>query len=312
MPVNRAGNPDETQAERIARLRREEAERQQRAEQERIAQEREEREALEVERLQQLADAQPDASLFHGEPDFGNNFDPTMGYGGSGVYARPATNYNYEDDIYEISYYEMFGEPSLADQDKFQAEFEELLGSEDTWSEEERQQIEATRDSFMAGEIDPWSMDVKGMYANFNIDQRTENAKQLEEAGVDSYVPRATNLAEAKEHADEVYMEVLQNAYDENPTDALAQAIEQGPRNFDKAEDVELYSSLPEDSIQRQAFDAQGNPDIFITVHTTPGEITFDLKAWNGYGWDTYVTTSFNNAVKALSGALQIEQGVAF
>ena len=67
MPVNRAGNPDETQAERIARLRREEAERQQRAEQERIAQEREEREALEVERLQQLADAQPDASLFHGE-----------------------------------------------------------------------------------------------------------------------------------------------------------------------------------------------------------------------------------------------------
>ena len=60
------------------------------------------------------------------------------------------------------------------------------------------------------------------------------------------------------------------------------------------------------------AFDAQGNPDIFITVHTTPGEITFDLKAWNGYGWDTYVTTSFNNAVKALSDALQIEQGIAF
>ena len=94
MPVNRAGNPDETQAERIARLRREDAERKQREEQKRIAQERADREALEVERLQQLADAQPDASLFHGEPSFDSNFDPTMGYGGSGVYARPPTGYN--------------------------------------------------------------------------------------------------------------------------------------------------------------------------------------------------------------------------
>jgi hypothetical protein len=298
MPVNRAGNPNETQAERIARLRREEYERQQRAEQERIAQEREDREALEVERLQQLADAQPDANLFHGEPEFGNNFDPTMGYGGSGVYARPATGYNYEDDIYEITYYEMFGEPSLADQNKFQAEFEELLGSEDTWSEEERQQIEATRDSFMAGEINPWSMNVKNMYAEFNIKQRNENEKELEEAGVDSYVPRATNLTEAKQHADEVYMEVLQNAYDENPTDELAQAIEQGSLNFDKAEDVELYHSLPEDSIQRQAFDAQGTV-VSDFLNRTEGD-AFDSESLEqgqtfGWGWGGKAGTTLLN-----------------
>lgn len=257
MPVNRAGNPNETQAERIARLRREDFERQQRAEQERIAQERAEREALEVQRLQQLADAQPDASLFHGEPSFDSTFDPTMGYGGSGVYARPPTGYNYEDDIYEITYYEMFGEPSLADIDKFEKEFNTLLAS-DTWTPNERQQIEKKWQSFLDGDIDPWSMEVQGMYAAFNISQREEWANELEEYGVENYAPRATTLAEAKEHADEVYMEVLQNAYDENPTDALAKAIEQGPLDFDKAEDVELYNSLSENNIQRQAFDAQG------------------------------------------------------
>jgi hypothetical protein len=240
-----------------AELRQAEYERGQREEQERIAQERADRKALEVERLQQLADAQPDASLFHGEPSFDSSFDPTMGYGGSGVYARPATGWNYEMDTPEITYYEMFGEPSLADIDKFEKEFEELLAS-DTWSPNERTQLEEQRQSFLAGEINPWSMEVQGMYAMFNIDQREEWQNELEEAGVDSYVPRATNLTEAKQHADEVYMEVLQNDYDENPTDELAQAIEQGPLDFDKAEDVELYNSLSEDSIQRQAFDAQG------------------------------------------------------
>lgn len=240
-----------------AELRQAEYERGQREEQERIAQERADRKALEVERLQQLADAQPDASLFHGEPSFDSSFDPTMGYGGSGVYARPATGWNYEMDTPEITYYEMFGEPSLADIDKFEKEFEELLAS-DTWSPNERTQLEEQRQSFLAGEINPRSMEVQGMYAMFNIDQREEWQNELEEAGVDSYVPRATNLTEAKQHADEVYMEVLQNDYDENPTDELAQAIEQGPLDFDKAEDVELYNSLSEDSIQRQAFDAQG------------------------------------------------------
>jgi len=240
-----------------AELRQAEYERGQREEQERIAQERADRKALEVERLQQLADAQPDASLFHGEPSFDSSFDPTMGYGGSGVYARPATGWNYEMDTPEITYYEMFGEPSLADIDKFEKEFEELLASE-TWSPNERTQLEEKRQSFLAGEISPRSMEVQGMYATFNIDQREEWQNKLEEAGVDSYVPRATNLTEAKQHADEVYMEVLQNDYDENPTDELAQAIEQGPLDFDKAEDVELYNSLSEDSIQRQAFDAQG------------------------------------------------------
>lgn len=292
-------NPNETQAERIARLRREDYERQQRAEQERVAQERAEREALEAVRLQQLADAQPDASLFHGPPEFSSfPFDPTMGYGGSGVYARPPSGYNYEDDIYEITYYEMFGEPSLADQDKFQAEFEELLGSEDTWSEEERQQIEATRDSFMAGEIDPWSMNVKNMYAKFNIKQRTENAEQLEEAGVESYIPRATTLAEAKEHADEVYMEVLQNAYDENPTDKLKKLIEQGPLDFDKAEDVKLYNSLSEDDIQRQAFDAQGTV-VSDFLNRTEGD-AFDSESLEqgetfSWGWGNKAGTMLLN-----------------
>ena len=241
-----------------AEIRQAEYEARQRAEEERIAQERADREALEVERLQQLADAQVSPSDWHGYdlPDYrysgtDYSFQPET------TYYRPPTGWNYETDTPEITYYEMFGEPSLADIAKFEKEFEELLAS-DKWTPNERTQLEEKWQSFLAGEINPWSMEVQGMYATFNIDQREEWQNQLEEAGVDNYVPRATNLTEAKEHADEVYMEVLQNAYDENPTDELAQAIEQGPLDFDKAEDVELYNSLSEDSIQRQAFDAQG------------------------------------------------------
>ena len=221
--------------------------------------EREAREALEVERLQQLADAQISPSDWHGYdlPDYrysgtDYSFQPETNY------YRPPTGWDYETDTPEITYYDMFGEPSLADQDKFQAEFEELLGAENTWSEAERQQIENTRDSFMAGEIDPWSMNVQNMYADFNIKEREEFADKISDAGYEGYSLQATNLTEAKTQADEVYMDVLRNAYEENPTNELEQLIEQGPLDFDKIEDVELYNSLSEDSIQRQAFDAQG------------------------------------------------------
>ena len=234
-------------------------ERQQREEQERIEQERADREALEVVRLQQLADAQISPSDWHGydlpDPRYSGtdySFQPEPNY------YRPPTGWDYETDTPEITYYDMFGEPSLADQDKFQAEFEELLGAENTWSEAERQQIENTRDSFMAGEIDPWSMNVQNMYADFNIKEREEFADKISDAGYEGYSLQATNLTEAKTQADEVYMDVLRNAYEENPTNELEQLIEQGPLDFDKIEDVELYNSLSEDSIQRQAFDAQG------------------------------------------------------
>ena len=280
-----------------AEIRQAEYERGQREEQERIAQERAEREALEVQRLQQLADAQPDASLFYGEPSFDSNFDPTMGYGGSGLYARPATGWNYGTDTPEITYYEMFGEPSLADINKFEKEFEELLAS-DTWSPNERTQLEEKRQSFLSGEINPRSMEVQGMYATFNIDQREDWQNKLKEAGVDSYVPRSTNLTEAKQHADEVYMEVLQNAYDENPTNELAQLIEQGPLDFDKAEDVELYNSLSEDSIQRQAFDAQGVV-VDDYLNRTQGDV-FDSESLEqgqtfSWGWGNKAGTTLLN-----------------
>lgn len=221
--------------------------------------EREAREALEVERLQQLRDAQISPSDYHGYdlPDYrysgtDYSFQPEPSY------YRPPTGYDYETDTPQITYYDMFGEPSLADQDKFQAEFEELLGSENTWSEAERQQIEEKRNSFLAGEIDPWSMNVQNMYAEFNIKEREEIADKISDAGYEDYSLQATNLTEAKAQADEVYMDVLRNAYEENSTNELEQLIEQGPLDFNKIEDVQLYDSLSEDSIQRQAFDAQG------------------------------------------------------
>lgn len=221
--------------------------------------EREAREALEVVRLQQLRDAQISPSDYHGYdlPDYrysgtDYSFQPEP------TYYRPPTGWNYQTDTPEITYYQMFGEPSLADQDKFQAEFEELLGSENTWSEAERQQIEEKRDSFMEGEIDPWSMNVQNMYAEFNIKERGEFADKIADAGYEDYSLQANNLIEAKIQADKVYMGVLRNAYEKNPTDELKKAIQRGPLNFDKIEDVKLYESLSEDSIQKQAFDAQG------------------------------------------------------
>lgn len=221
--------------------------------------EREAREALEVERLQQLADAQVSPSDYHGTDLIDGVYSGTdYSFQPEPSYYRPPTGWDYETDTPQITYYDMFGEPSLADQDKFQAEFEELLGAENTWSEAERLQIENTRDSFMAGEIDPWSMNVQNMYAEFNIKEREEIADKISDAGYEDYSLQATNLTEAKTQADEVYMDVLRNAYEENPTNELEQLIEQGPLDFNKAEDVELYNSLSEDSIQRQAFDAQG------------------------------------------------------
>jgi hypothetical protein len=269
MTVNRyRSNPNETQEERIARLRRQEQERKERQlelerqeELERKIQEHQDRLDLEEERLAELASVQPDPDLFWG--DAKTNFD-SFGYNSSGLApyltgtaARPPHSWDYETDTPAIRYWDYFGEPSLADIAKFKKEFDALLAS-NKWTPNERQQIEEKWQSFLDGDVDPWSLEVQGMYARFNISQREEWADDLEEYGVENYASRATTLAEAKEHADEVYMEVLQNAYDENPTDALAKAIEQGPLDFDKAEDVELYNSLSENSIQRQAFDAQG------------------------------------------------------
>ena len=241
-----------------AERRQAEYERKQREEQERIAQERADREALEVERLRQLRDAQISPSDYHGYdlPDYrysgtDYSFEPEP------TYYRPPTGYDYETDTPQITYYDMFGEPSLADIDRVNAELDELLTSE-SWSEAERQQIENTRSSFLAGEINPQSMNVKNMYAEFNIKERGEFADKIADAGYEDYSLQANNLAEAKAQADKVYMGVLRNAYEENPTDELKKAIQRGPLNFDKIEDVQFYDSLSEDSIQKQAFDAQG------------------------------------------------------
>ncbi len=231
---------------------------QEREEQKRIEQERADREALEVERLRQLADAQVSPSDYHGydlpDPVYSGtdySFEPEP------FHYRPPTGWDYETDTPQITYYEMFGEPSLADIDEVNFEIDRLLESE-SWSEAERQEIENTRASFLAGEINPHSMNVKKMYADFNIKEREEFADKIADAGYEDYSLQATNLTEAKAQADEVYMDVLRNAYEENPSDELKKAIDQGPLDFDKIEDVQLYDSLSEDSTQRQAFDAQG------------------------------------------------------
>jgi len=324
MPVNRAGNPNETQAERIARLRREEWERQQRelelerqAELERKIQAHQDRLDLEEERLAELESIQPDPDLFWGDAKFNfdsfgpNSIDDTYSTGGA---ARPPHSWDYETDTPAIRYWDYYGEPSLADIEKFKKEFDILLAS-DKWTPNERKQIEEKWESFLAGDIDPWSLEVQGMYANFNISQREEWENELEEYGVENYAPRATTLAEAKEHADEVYMEVLQNAYDENPTDELAQAIEQGPLDFDKAEDVELYNSLSEDNIQRQAFDAQGAV-VENFLNLAEGD-AFDSESLEqgqtfGWGWGNKAGTTLLNTGTILGAPDVTRDNVTF
>jgi hypothetical protein len=217
-------------------------------------------EELEENRLYRLQLANEElrhADITHGGQYIDPTFDPTYGgTGGSGLYARPPTGWDYEHDTPKIEYFEMFGEPSLAEKAEFEEEYSRVVGA-DVWSPAELIQLENLRDEFYGGERSPFSTFNRLMYSDFNIDNREETLATLDEAGIEEYL-KPTTLEEAKLAADNAYIEYLEENYTNENRITAFKAIEKGPLNFDTVEDIELYHSLPDDDIQKKAMDIQG------------------------------------------------------
>ena len=225
--------------------------------QETEAQARKEQDALEKERLQQLADAQPDASAFQGSglmTPSGSTFDPNMGYTGSGVYNRPRTGWDYDKDTYKISYFEMFGEPSLADQRRFESEFNSLIES-DVWTDAELTELEGFKNSFYNNGVNPDTWDVVKKYGELNVKRRQETKDTLEEAGIEAYT-LPTTLEEAKVAADNAYIEYLEDNMARSR--GVPTFIAEGAPSFDTVEDIKFYQDLPDNDVRKEAMDVQG------------------------------------------------------
>jgi len=225
--------------------------------QETEAQARKEQDALEKERLQQLADAQPDASAFQGSglmTSSGSSFDPNMGYTGSGVYNRPRTGWDYDKDTYKISYFEMFGEPSLADQRRFESEFNSLIES-DVWTDAELTELEGFKNSFYNNGVNPDTWDVVKKYGELNVKRRQETKDTLESAGIEAYT-LPTTLEEAKVAADNAYIEYLEDNMARSR--GVPTFIAKGAPSFDTVEDIKFYQDLPDNDVRKEAMDVQG------------------------------------------------------
>ena len=225
--------------------------------QETEAQVRKEQDALEKERLKQLADAQPDASAFQGAglmTPSGSTFDPNMGYTGSGVYNRPRTGWDYDKDTYKISYFEMFGEPSLADQRRFESEFNSLIES-DVWTDAELTELEGFKNSFYNNGVNPDTWDVVKKYGELNVKRRQETKDTLEEAGIEAYT-LPTTLEEAKVAADNAYIEYLEDNMARSR--GVPTFIAEGAPSFDTVEDIKFYQDLPDNDVRKEAMDVQG------------------------------------------------------
>jgi hypothetical protein len=255
------GNPYATSGQSQADARRLAWEKQQeenrKQAQETEAQARKEQDALEKERLQQLADAQPDASAFQGSglmTSSGSSFDPNMGYTGSGVYNRPRTGWDYDKDTYKISYFEMFGEPSLADQRRFESEFNSLIES-DVWTDAELTELEGFKNSFYNNGVNPDTWDVVKKYGELNVKRRQETKDTLESAGIEAYT-LPTTLEEAKVAADAAYIEYLEDNMARSR--GVPTWIAEGAPSFDTVEDIKFYQDLPDNDVRKEAMDVQG------------------------------------------------------
>ena len=222
---------------------------------------RKEREELEKERLKQLADAQVDPYDYHGmhlddywtrEADFARQ----SLYGPSGVSSayRPPTNWDYEKDTPKVEYFDLFGEPSLADQDRFESQFNALI-KEDIWTNAEIAELNALRDSFYDGAINPNTWRVLQRYSEANVKNRQETKDALEEAGIESYTALPTTLEEAKVAADAAYIEYLEDNMARSR--GVPTWIAEGAPSFDTVEDIEWYKNLDKDDVRREALDAQ-------------------------------------------------------
>lgn len=254
---NYYATPEQSQADarRLAWEKQQEENRKQAQETE--AQARKEQDALEKERLQQLADAQPDASAFQGSglmTSSGSSFDPNMGYTGSGVYNRPRTGWDYDKDTYKISYFEMFGEPSLADQRRFESEFNSLIES-DVWTDAELTELEGFKNSFYNNGVNPDTWDVVKKYGELNVKRRQETKDTLESAGIEAYT-LPTTLEEAKVAADNAYIEYLEDNMARSR--GVPTFIAEGAPSFDTVEDIKFYQDLPDNDVRKEAMDVQG------------------------------------------------------
>ena len=214
---------------------------------------REEREAIEEERLRELRLAQPSAADFHGtgHEDYIPPVSSTQRFEHSDQFGsaldsgyQPSSGWDYETDTPSTSYYSYFGEPSLEELDKGNEQINELL-SKDVWSAEERANLNKLKKDWNAGEIDPFSLNVKEMYATANARYRTDREKELDKYGITSYSSGdANSLGEAKVYADAVYMEYLYSQRETAKGDDLAyinRLIAEGAPNFSTAEEIKKY-----------------------------------------------------------------------
>ncbi len=243
---------------------------------------RTEREAIEEQRLHDLKFEQVNASDYHGynSPNYIPPISESQRFAHSdplnaSMYAyRPPTNWDYERDVPVVSYYQHYGEPSLAELDAGNEELDELIAS-GAFSPEEIKKLEKLQDDWNAGLVSPRSLQVKDMYADANVKNRNHRQDILDARGITSYVPdQVTNLSEAKYVADLVYMEFLENERQEileylekNPhKDPYAEGsklliveelIAEGPPDFNTAEEINRYYNSPTSSTFRSAADVQ-------------------------------------------------------
>ena len=229
---------------------------------------RKEREAIEKDRLKELQFAQPHPADYHGYtsdhyiPPYSatQRFAHSDPYGHGFTSYRPPTGWNYETDTPTISYYSYFGEPSLEELDKGNAEIDELLES-NQWSPQEEKQILDLKERWNAGEISPFSLQVKDMYADANIKWREEREDKLEEAGFSDYSSyQATSLDSAKWMADKAYFNYLENKKKDatgNELKYLNELISEGAPDFNTKEEILRYYEAGDDDHFKIAADLQ-------------------------------------------------------
>lgn len=232
---------------------------------------REEREAIEADRLRELAVNQISAADWHGYAN--ENYIPPISSTQRFAHSdpldatkfayRPSTGWNYETDTPEISYYQYFGEPSLEELDAGNKEIDELLAS-DTFSDVEKTKLLKLKEDWNAGKISPHALKVKDMYADANVENRTEREELFEENGITVYsadrLPKS--LAEAKAYADAVYMESLQNSlksteYGKGEKEYIERLIREGAPSFNTKEEIDKYYSRRDSDPFKIAADLQ-------------------------------------------------------
>ena len=169
-------------------------------------------------------------------------------------YRPPEEGYN--------AHYNEHGIASDAQIEQFNKEYK-VLSESGMFSPADLDEMSQLRSDFLAGELSPWGIETKFLYYRADLRDGTAAQDAAIASGDDDFTPAST-FSDAKQQADQIYIQTLYTALNAAEKDSaeyneIQVLINNGAMDFQTQADFLTYKNAEEGSVHRIAMDAQSS-----------------------------------------------------